>query len=168
MSLFYIVDGYNVIKSSPLFYSKKLREGREAFFSFLEHHRPHGSPKNRLVVVFDSSIDVWGFKENYSFEIIYSLGTSADEEIKKLVLRSDNVKNTIVVTNDRDLSRSVRSSGAKIMSTVVFLNKKNPPRQKNELLKNKREFLEKAELNIVEREKITEELRQLWLKKKSY
>jgi len=167
MSLSYVIDGYNVIKSSSLFCYKNLKEGREAFFSFCETVRPQGSIRNRLIVVLDGADDVFGFESRYSFKIIYSRGCSADDEIRRLIESFDNAKNAVVVTNDLELARSVRALGAKTMSTKDFLKKKTI--QKPLKLKSgvDRGSTDEAHLNVVEREGITEELRRIWLKGKS-
>lgn len=156
MSLLYIVDGYNVIHRSGLFRDKKLRAAREAFLNFLEAHRPFGSAKNRVIIVFDGSTEVYGFPSNSAFEVRFSSGRNADEEIKELVAKADNPKNIVVVTDDKALARGVRSCGAKIMATEELLNKKAVMRKGSD-----------AELNIVQREAITEELRRIWLNKRS-
>jgi len=164
MSLFYIVDGYNVINRSGLFRNKRLREQREAFLAFLDHNKPFGSTRNRAVIVFDGSEDVFGFPHASVFEVRFSKGETADEEIKRLVEASNNPKNTVVVTDDRELGRAVRSRGAKIMRTDEFLNKRV---QEGKGRPGVSGTDTKAELNIVQRESITEELRKIWLNKRS-
>ncbi len=159
MSLVYIVDGYNVIKSSPLFMDKELRDARSVFFSYLELHRPQGAQANKLIVVFDGSPQVsWPAPERV-FDVIFTQGESADDKIKDLVAKSRQPKNIVVVTDDKGLGLSARALGARLMSTTEFLGKsirqdKNRPPDV------------KMELNIVEREKIPEEMRRIWLGKK--
>ncbi|MFA5038711.1 MAG: NYN domain-containing protein [Candidatus Omnitrophota bacterium] len=162
MSLFYIVDGYNVIKRSDRFADLSLREARARFFVFLESRRPHGSLRNRLIVVFDGSPEVFGFREDTSFEVVFTSGESADDKIKSLVegLSSD-AKRAVVVTDDRDLARSVRLKGARIMSVGDFLGK---PQRKERARRSQSAAPDAGNtLNVVERERITEEFRKLWL-----
>lgn len=166
MSLSYVIDGYNVIKSSSLFCQKNLKEGREAFFSFCETVRPQGSIRNRLIVVLDGVDDVFGFESRYSFTIIYSRGCSADDEIRRLIDSMDNAKNAVVVTNDLGLARSVRALGAKTMSTQNFLKKKTTQKLFKRNPEDGRMTPDGPDLNIVQREGITEELRRIWLKGK--
>jgi len=166
MSLFYIVDGYNVIKRSTFFDKKTLRESRDSFFSFIESTRPQGSLKNRLVVVFDGSSEVFGFKEDHCFEVIFTRGQSADEMIKAMVSDSGHPKNIIVVTDDKELALSVRRQGAKIMSTTEFLKKKIQHSLSLRTPACRKDADARFELNIVERERITEEVRRIWLAKK--
>jgi len=166
MSLFYIVDGYNLIKRAPLFKHKRLQEARAGFLSFVELRRPHGSQKNRLAIVFDGSAQVFGYRENYSFEVIFTAGETADEKIKEIVSSFDRPKNIVVVTDDRELLFSVRALQAKTMGTVEFLNKAGKQDRVPSKEKSSLDAEGRLELNIVEREKITEEVSRVWLKKK--
>lgn len=163
MSLFYIVDGYNAIKRSAPFCELPLRQARERFLSFLENRRPHGSVRNRLAVVFDGSAQVFGFKENRTFEIIFASGESADEKIKEMVRTHKNPKNIVVVTDDRDLGYATRREGARIMSCAAFLKPSRAAREAGRAAAG--ELDAKNTLNIVQREKITQELKGLWLEK---
>lgn len=163
MSLCFIVDGYNVIKRSGRFDDDDLRASRLKFFSFLETCRPQGSVRNHLVIVFDGSSEVIGFREERPFEVIFTRGESADEKIKSMIQISKRPKDCVVVTDDRDLSIFARRCGAQIMGTLAFVAKGAPPRPRSKGLSAK---ADKADLNIVEREKITQEMGRLWLKKK--
>lgn len=165
MSLLYLVDGYNALKRSGLFQEKRLSEARSAFIAYLDRYRPHGSWRNRLIVVFDGVNDVFSPQESCSFEVIFTRGESADAKIKEMIAASRDLKNTVVVTDDKGIMLCVRPYGVKVMSTSDFLNK----RKKGDAARGlgaapKSEF--KTELNIVERESITNELERLWLKKK--
>lgn len=162
MSLFYIVDGYNVIKRSAPFCELPLRQARERFFLFLENRRPHGSVRNRLAVVFDGSAQVFGFKDNRTFEIIFTSGESADEKIKEMVRAQKDPRNIVVVTDDRDLGYAVRREGARIMSCAVFLKPPGAGRTAGRAVAKEADL--KNALNVVQREKITQELKGLWLK----
>lgn len=164
MSLCFIVDGYNVIKRSLRFDDNDLRASRLKFLRFLETSRPHGSSRNSLTVVFDGSTEVVGFCEEWTFQVIFSLGESADDRIKKMVSSSSSPKNCVVVTDDRDLAIFARRCGAQVMDTPSFLKKGSAARPR--LKGSSSSGADKAGLNIVEREKITNELGRLWLKKK--
>lgn len=167
MSLTYVVDGYNAIKRSSLFKGKTLRESREAFFRYLDSHRPHGSLRNRLVIILDGSCEVCDWRHDYRFEIVFTKGRSADEAIKEMAQVSPSPKETVVVTDDKALACAVRRQGIKIMGTEEFLTKKrvSPLRTLPRQVRGDAETA--PELNAVEREAITEELKALWLKKKS-
>jgi predicted RNA-binding protein with PIN domain len=163
MSLCYIVDGYNLIKRSGRFDDDDLRTSRQKFFAYLEACRPQGSLRNSLSIVFDGSADVVGFREDRSFEVIFTRGESADEKIKSMVQASGRPKDCIVVTDDRDLAIFVRRCGARVMGTLAFTEKGAPVRPRS---KNASAGADTSSLNIVEREKITREMERLWLKKK--
>jgi predicted RNA-binding protein with PIN domain len=162
MSLFYIVDGYNVIKRSGFFCNLPLRQARERFFMFLEDRRPHGSVRNRLAVVFDGSAQVFGFKENRTFEIIFTAGGSADEKIKEMVRADKGPRHIVVVTDDRELGYAVRSQGARVMACADFLKSSGTGKRQGRSVGREADL--KNALNIVQREKITQELKSLWLK----
>lgn len=166
MSLVYLVDAYNVIKRSPFFRNKKLKEARDAFFVYLEHHRPSGSLKNRMALVFDGKDEVSFLVPHYAFEIIFTRGESADEKIKEMVAASATPKAIVVVTDDKALAASVRAHGAKIMATQEFLKKSVIEKKGPESRRAGMQEM-KTELNIVQQEAITEELKKIWLKKKS-
>ena len=156
MSLHYIVDGYNVLMRSGLFDRKRLQDARAAFVAYLEHRRPHGSHRNRLSVVFDGRADVGGFDGGGVFEVLFTTGGTADELIKEMVERSTRPKDMVVVTDDKELGFFTRRCGARLMGTKEFLGKTSS-QEKTRPLEGP---------NMVEREKITEELGRVWLRRK--
>jgi predicted RNA-binding protein with PIN domain len=158
MSLHYIVDGYNALMRSGIFPQKQLKEARAAFTSYLEHHRPQGSNRNRMTVVFDGASGVTGSQEDQASGVVFTSGESADDKIKQMVEQSARPKDVVVVTDDRDLGIFVRRCGARVMPVCEFLNKS--------VISEMPVSPDKGAVNIVEREKITEELRRVWLKKK--
>lgn len=163
MSLIYLVDGYNVLKRSRRFERESLKSSRDAFLSYLDGQGIKGSFRNRLVVIFDGKPDVWGFCPQGNCEVIFTQGETADEKIKEMTAGLDP-KNTIVVTDDRDLGLSVRTLGAKVLGSAEFMNK---AQDKKEARRPRNAEPLKTALNIVQREKITQELKTIWLKKKS-
>ncbi len=165
MSLTFIVDGYNVINRSQHFRDKESREARAAFLAFLDSRRPHGSTRNRLIVVFDGSQEVVGFRYDCSFDVIFSKGGSADDKIIDLVNKSQSPKNIVVVTDDKGIISLVRPKGVKVMSVLEFLEVRK--KTKAVSLEAEHRSEPKIDLNIVQREAITEELKNIWLKKKS-
>ncbi|MBI5873221.1 MAG: NYN domain-containing protein [Candidatus Omnitrophica bacterium] len=166
MSLVYIVDGYNALLGCGLFENKELKDARAAFLAFLDLNRPHGSFRNKLIVVFDGSADCFGPVHDSPFEVIFTRGSSADEKIKEMVAASLDPKNIVVVTNDKAIAFFVRPYGAGVVSVGEFLkSKKNSLVGRVRLMSQKTE--PKIDLNIVEREAITKELGRIWLKKKS-
>jgi predicted RNA-binding protein with PIN domain len=155
MSLHYIVDGYNVLMRSGLFDRKRLQDARAAFVAYLEHHRPHGSCRNKLTIVFDGKAEVAGLAECAIMGVLFSAGESADEKIKEMVERSPRPKDIVVVTDDRELGFFVRRCGACLMGSRDFLGKTSV----------KKKASPARGPDVVEREKITEELGRVWLRK---
>lgn len=166
MSLCFIVDGYNVLKRSVLFKNRTLQEARAAFISYVDRYRLWGSLRNKIVVVFDGSRDVVGIRQAYPFEVIFTSDETADEKICRLVAAKALPKNVVVVTDDKGLIRLVRPYGVKIMSTQDFLGKsKLTVGFKRGRPSSLQEDIAEPDLNIVEKEKITEELKKIWLDK---
>jgi len=157
MSLHYVLDGYNIIKQLPSQSKKKLKFSRNALVQFIEGNRPQGSRKNKVTIVFDGKEDVLPYKIETSAEIIFTRKESADDNIKRIVEKSKNPKQIVVVTDDRELRFFVRRLGAKIMSVNEFISVKDKGRQK--ILKEDKKVIPAN----IERE-ITEELKGIWLK----
>lgn len=154
----YIIDGYNIVKQLPQFIGKKLKEGRDYLIKFLKEKRPQGSIKNKVTVVFDGHSDIFSPRENlknYNIEIIFTRDEIADDKIKKLVKKSQNPRDIVVVTDDKDLRHSVSLLGAGVLYVREFMkyNKK----------KNDKIFTQsKTKLPPEEQFKITEELKKIW------
>ncbi|MFH1692446.1 MAG: NYN domain-containing protein [Candidatus Omnitrophota bacterium] len=165
MSLCYIVDGYNVLKSSNLFKNRTLQEARAAFVSYVERNRLWGSLRNKLVIVFDGSREVVGVRQAYPFEIIFTRDETADEKICRLVIAKALPRNIVVVTDDKGLIRQVRSYGVKIMSCQEFLGRSKIKQVQRRSFSGYVKDVPEKDLNLVEKEKITEELKNIWLKK---
>ena len=162
MSLFYIIDGYNIIKQVPFFLGKPLKDGRDGLIRFLETNRRIlcGNPHNSITVVFDGKADTISPKYESSIEVIFSKGESADDKIKKMVEYSKNPKVIVVVTDDKEIRFFVRALGAKVLSIKVFMSKF--------LMKNKNDILtskEKFDIHSEQAQTITSELKNIWLKK---
>jgi predicted RNA-binding protein with PIN domain len=133
----------------------------------IQEKRLTGSRNNRVTIVFDG-------KENYHLDspgdkqqvkIIFSCQETADEVIKRIVSKSANPKQTVVVTNDRSIAYFIRSLGTKVISVSDFLNKpkkrldKRPPIRH----KSKRNHeLAKVELTHQQQAAINQELSRIW------
>lgn len=159
MALQYIVDGYNVIKKTSFLNHKKLKDAREAFLNFIEIYRPHGSPNNKITVVFDGNKDVFDFGHNYDFCVIFTKNESADSFIKSQVEQTQDPKNIIIVSDDKEIIFFCRSRGAKILEVKDFVKKGCKKFQAPKT--GKTDFWE---LSALERKKINEELSRIWLK----
>ncbi|MCA6070972.1 MAG: NYN domain-containing protein [Endomicrobium sp.] len=159
----YIIDGYNVINSSDMFLSSALEGRRNKLLEFIQFHRPHGSLKNSVAIVFDCKSKNPHESNGYNkyrisdIEIIFSDGiVSADDIIVEIVDESQNPYEITIVTNDRGIRRRISPSGAKYETVEVFLLKGF--KQKN--IKRAWEYCDKSESK-----QTNEELVKLWLKK---
>jgi len=155
MSLHYILDGYNIIKQMPSLTKIKLRDSRGALTSFIELYHPQGSKKNKVTIVFDGSKNVASYKHNYPFDVLFTRDESADDRIRKIIQRSKNPKNVVVVTDDKELRFFVRSLSAQTLSVSDFLSKAKGDTKKTQ---------DEKRLSFSTKEKITGELRKIWLK----
>jgi len=111
-----IVDGYNVIKRDALLQrieAKNLAEAREVLIARLAN--APALRQDRITVVFDGwdSGNVRETKENRGrIAIIYSRhGERADEVIKRLAEEAQRKGSLLVVTDDAEICRFVRSVG---------------------------------------------------------
>ncbi|MFA5144392.1 MAG: NYN domain-containing protein [Candidatus Omnitrophota bacterium] len=169
MSLQYIIDGYNIINHSLFIQHafKKtdpaadcsIKDPGAALSEFIRANRLCGSQKNKVTLVFDgypdSSSRVSGESD---INIVFSREETADEWIKKIVEGAVNPKNIVVVSNDREIVFSVKSSGAKVSNIQDFISRGEKPANP------RRKEPVKVELNYSQIHKINQELRQLWLK----
>lgn len=166
MSLQYILDGYNIIKQIPPLKLKRLREGRESLVSLIEIYRPQGSIKNSVTIVFDGQSGIIGYPNPSSVRVLFSSDESADDKIKRLVSESNRKKETIVVTDDRELQFSIRLSGAKILSVSDFLAQAKGPGGERPVGKNQKpKAQEEKSISKTLEYKITSEFEKIWLKK---
>ena len=157
MSLHFIIDGYNLIKQTTALNKVNFKDSREALIRFLTVHTPQGSKNNTITIVFDGWQGNFYYRADSCIQIIFSNDRSADEIIKQLVERTDNVKNTIVVTNDREVQFYAKQAGAKIEAVEDFVSRGAPK-------ENKAQADEKKPLYPTDAAKITDELRKLWIK----
>lgn len=160
MSLEYVVDGYNAI-NHPLFSSflKKNKDPRIALLELIKRKKLCGSLKNKVVLVFD------GYPPSRLFtysgakaQILFSSDGSADEKIRKMLESSARPKDTVVVSDDREVKFYAKNAGAKALGIVEFMqvNKKSRPVRGKDLSKD--------ELNYTQIDSINRELKKLWLK----
>lgn len=163
MSLSYIIDGYNVIKQVSFLTGKKLRSGREGLVRFIERYSPHGSKRNDVTIVFDGKADVCSPRFESHVNMIFSRGESADDKIKKMVERAKNPKRIVVVSDDKAIMFYCRSIGAKVSSVKEFIGNSNIAKKETQDYKQK-DYQEKHELDSNIASKITEDLKNIWLK----
>ncbi|MFO7665762.1 MAG: NYN domain-containing protein [Desulfobacterales bacterium] len=126
MSLHIIIDGYNLIRQSPLLSSLDRRDiqiGRRALLDLLasyKKNKPH-----RITVVFDGISDsvYSSAKEKIKgIEVRFSRRPdSADTVIKELA--SDYRENALIVSSDMDVVRFAEAKGSATISSPLFENK---------------------------------------------
>jgi len=166
MALHFILDGYNIIKQTPVLADKVLEDGRESLVRFIETEKPQGSSNNKVTVVFDGQADVFGGMSCSFVRVIFTCGTSADDKIKSLVDHAKNKKNIIVVTNDRSIRYYVRALGAKIAKVDEFLEKgRTFVKEGKQNKKKDMEGKSKKNLSGSAAARINSELNDVWLKK---
>jgi len=85
----------------------KLEDRRRHLVRFIEQHAPQGSPNNRVTIVFDGDLDIFGGMTSTTAKIIFSQGESADDKIKRIVSQAENVKNVVVVSDDMEMGAIV-------------------------------------------------------------
>lgn len=162
MSRHFLIDGYNLVKSTPVFAAKSLQEGRNALIRWLTVCRPQGSVNNTTLVVFDGRDDVFGGSlGNDDIKIVYTPNTSADDYIRDIVEHHPRPKDLVVVSNDKDITVYARHCGAAVISVEAFtspltstVNKNSKP-QGN---KGQTKYISHTQADA-----INKELKKLWL-----
>ncbi len=160
MSLQYVVDGYNVIRHASFFPSQKIKDPKYSLVEFIKNKRLCGSLKNKVIIVFDGFPDA-GYSLDHicGFEVRFSRETNADNVIKKMLEKELNPRNTLVVSDDREIKFFIRALGAKPVSVEEFLKK-----SEGKGIGRGRENQSKADLNYTQVHDINEELKKLWVK----
>lgn len=131
MGLRYILDGYNVIKSSAgsMFAGGTLEQQRMNLFLWLLDCHPEGSAQNSVAVVFDGKSENPSWYGGYSEQVYHGLvirfseGTSADDVIEEMVTGDPHPVDVVVVSNDKGLHRRLGGTGARCVSVESFLEK---------------------------------------------
>ena len=166
MSLHYLIDGYNLVKSTPVFNDRSLADGRDALITWLTSVRPQGSANNRVTVVFDGRSDVFGDPSRGEIQVIFTQDTSADDRIRDMVEQHPRVKDVIVVSNDKDITIYSRALGAKIVSIEEFTKSLKGKRSKP--VSSKPSTVKPAQpgkyISHAQEDAINKEFRKLWTK----
>jgi len=155
MSLIYLIDGYN-LTNHPAFIrqlNKKISDKRSALLDLIKTKRLTGSPRNRVLVVFD------GYGEISCEEAVFSHDESADEKIMALLEKCAQPKNAVVVSDDREIKAFAKFKRAKAMSVEDFF----AAAPENKVRRAETDSTE-LKINYTQANKINQELRKLWLK----
>ncbi|MBZ0165264.1 MAG: NYN domain-containing protein [Candidatus Omnitrophica bacterium] len=123
MSLHYLLDGYNILHQIPELLLLEIDQQRLVLVREIEKHQPHGSGRNKVTLIFDGRPGRAQPITSTAVTVIFSMDRSADDRIREMVQGSGQVKNMIVVTDDRELQYSVRASGAKVLSVREFMGR---------------------------------------------
>ena len=166
MSLHYIIDGYNITKHR-LFPLSSLRNKDPLFLlsDLIKSKKLCGSLKNKVELVFDGyPINSDTRSGDCQINPVFSYDISADEKIKSSIEKSTNRKNTIVVTDDREIVSFARAYHVKTVSAKEFLAAANEQMAKEETARNLKNNHANKELNYSQVNSINEELKKRWLK----
>ena len=165
MALQYLLDGYNMVMRIPELLKKEggvsFEASREGLVDFLSRYRPQGNAQNPATLVFDGYAAMklnWERLRQEAIQIIFSEGESADDRIVSMIGKSG--PQTIVVTDDRELSLRVKELRAKSISVQEFIAKVVDKHKKVSEAEDT-----KKKLTPKEEQSITEELKKIWLKK---
>ena len=116
----YIIDGDNVIGSSP---DISLEDDKARPKLIYITRKFQENKKNNVTIVFDGKPENGVQREDISekFCVRYPpAGSSADEEIKRILNGFSHFKDVIVVTSDRELRTFAKKKGAKIINAIEF------------------------------------------------
>jgi len=103
--LYYILDGYNILKQVHHITGVKLTQGRESFIKFLIK----GFSKQKMTVVFDGFPRLEEKLHKFSsIRIKFSRKKAADDIIREIVKGSEIKSQLVVITDDRELRESLR------------------------------------------------------------
>jgi len=152
--LLYIIDGFNLVYKIPSV--KKSDIPQLELISYIKKHKLTGSNNNKVVVVFDGSVQMQARNES-EFEVIFSGTGSADDLIKA---RIDKIKNSkypvselVVVSDDREIRDYAKKQGAVSQRAVDFIK-----------LEKQSASEESKDISYPLQKEITDEMRRIWLK----
>ncbi len=166
MSLHYLIDGYNCVKSTAIFDQCSLAESRQALIKWLMVSRPQGSVNNHVTVVFDGRSDVYGEQSTGEIRVIFTQDTSADDCIREMVEDHPRPKDVVVVSNDKDITIYTRNLGASIVSIEQFTRTlRNIKKVKSQSTnKHQQTSITTKYISHTQADAINKELRKLWMK----
>lgn len=157
----YIIDGYNVINHPSFTGARKKKQYPQlALLDLIKFKKLCGSQKNQVTVVFDGySAEIESLCADREIKVIFSREVTADEKIKKIIDYSGNLRNIVVVSEDKEIVYFAKYAGCKPMGINEFIGISDAPRKINIKEKN----LPKQDLNYNQIKKINDELKKIWL-----
>ncbi len=162
MSLRYIIDAYNVI-NHPCFRPRHRKSAADQVLlaDFIKSNKLCGNRKNTAVLVFDGYLPS-GVKmpEEDSLVCVFSHKAEADEIIKRMVEKSAQPRNIVVVSDDKQVRACVRFLKARVSSVEDFILGEKTARD----LDRKMREGEESKVSYSQMKLINEEFKQRWLK----
>ena len=157
----YIIDGYNVIRSSPLrkLERKSIERGIGGLVEILlKYKRNH--PSISFTVVFDGFDvnSIFNFRDK-TIKILFSGQMSADEKIRRLLEKNKDNREIGVVSDDREVQTATKILGAKVISVEEFLKIVSFQGKRKKVIKKDKN------LDYSKIKKIEEELRKVYAEK---
>jgi predicted RNA-binding protein with PIN domain len=116
----YIIDGNNLIGCAPDF-SLSDPEARGKMVSIIKKFQE--SKNTKITVVFDGEPQGSELRNpiNAKLIVVYPrYGQTADDEIKRMLENYQHLKETILVTTDRELKSFAKEKGARTINSIEF------------------------------------------------
>ena len=149
--LVYIIDGFNLIYRVPEL-KQSLTPHRD-LIDYIKKNKLTGSRNNNVLIIFDGQVNAEVLNQEGTFKIYFSGAGSADPLIKNWITKFREKSEIRVVSDDRQIRDFAKTSGAKSVRIVDFIEK------------TKKEIREDAkDISYALKREITEELRKIWLK----
>jgi hypothetical protein len=152
----YFIDAFNL-----LYKVRRLEDSQSPhndLIRYIKANKLTGSFNNPVNLVFDGYAPTDLVSEPV-FNVIFSGPRRADDVIKEKVSAFPNKKDLVVVSDDNEIRDHARLEGARAMHDTEFLEKagrKRPARTAGG---------EEKQLDEHTKEEITEELKNIWIKK---
>jgi predicted RNA-binding protein with PIN domain len=155
MSLQYIIDAYNLINHRQ-FKAKPSVNIQVSLINFLKINRLAGSKNNRIILVFDGFPPANShLPEEEGLFCIFSRKLEADEIIKRIIEKSSQPENIVVVSDDKEVQTASRMLRARFCAVEEFLLGK----RKSIVVQDPAD----EKLTYSQIQKINNELKKLWL-----
>ncbi len=160
----YIIDGYNVINHPSFACARKKMDCPQlALLDLIKSKRLCGSRNNQVTVVFDGySAEIDSICADREIKVIFSREETADEKIKKIIDNSGNMRNIVVVSDDKEIVYFAKYAGCKPMGINEFMGRLAISDERKKIYSNEKN-LSKQDLNYNQIKKINDELKKIWL-----
>ncbi len=159
--MLFLVDGYNVTRSDPATRDLSLEAQREALVARLRTRGEAMLGRGRIAVVFDGVGGVGpAHTPGIPVDVRFSRDVSADDEIVRLATAS--TEPICLITSDNDLRQRVRTH-ARVTVDVRSRDAAFDAAGRGSSRKGRRSTTRRDEGMPTGANKITEELKKLWL-----